>query len=230
MRNQRPHNQHYIGAEIPNNAIAPNHPAPMPRPAPVSDHSMADMRLQSFERITASRRAIELDQQNAFQFHIPRQVTVPAGSTIVSLPITIGADGDFLMEKVMISFTLSQSATDASGTAPNPYYKKPSLTLKVTDKGRGNLLTDSFVPVELIATPGIIDSTQVTPTSGTAYTLQNSNQLIYPFKWKYYFKATSTILIEILNLAPALPSTAPIPTANDCVLKIDLYGTKILRA
>ncbi len=203
---------------------SPNAIRPAMQTKPLSEQEKGVMRQNAFSRVQESRRLTMLDQENAFDFHIPKSLIVKAGSQIVSLPIVFGADGDFLMESVTIDFTIPQ---DSNG-GTNSYYKKPSVSMSASDQGRGIVLTDSFVPLHLIASSGIVDATLITPASGSPYSISNSSSMSQPFKWKYFFKATSTLKLEFINLSPI--ATGADNTANDVLVNINLFGKKVLRA
>lgn len=157
----------------------------------------------AMNRTIAERESIIADQVNAYQFIYPRtNINVPAGGQTVQVPIVIGADADFLIRRMLLSFTL-------------PTNKTPSVKVQITDKGRGIKLTDDFVNVHLIATPGYLDS--YLPFEGATERVANSPSLYIPYKLTYFMRRTATLLLEFQNS----------DSTDDCVVNIAFDGTKI---
>jgi hypothetical protein len=157
----------------------------------------------AMHRTVAERDAIIADQANAYQFIYPRtNINVPAGGQTVQVPIVIGADADFLIRRILMSFTL-------------PEEKIPSVKVMITDKGRGVKLTDDFVDVHLISTPGYLDA--YLPFVGATEKVANSPSLYIPYKFTYFMRRTATLLLEFQNS----------DSNNDCIVNIAFDGTKI---
>jgi len=147
------------------------------------------LREQATQKARATRDASIALQQEAYPFFIPlNNITVPANNVNLSQALTVGSDGDFL-----IHYITGDIEPSAGGLS--------TISVRITDQGRGNNITEGYVNANLFLSPGI-----------------RTNQLQMPWKFRYLVRATSTLQLDFLNIDVA-----------DRVINITFYGQKILR-
>jgi len=157
------------------------------------------LRNEALSRTNAQRAAAMANQENEYRFnYVVPTVSVPANNVVTPVTLQIGADGDFFLKAITGSF---QNATGA-GVNSNK-----TVSVRITDQGRGNLLTDGFCPLWLFLTPGLL-----------------TDQLFFPYKFDYIFKRTATILLEFVSSAVAVA-----PAFENSTVNIVLHGRKVLR-
>jgi hypothetical protein len=138
--------------------------------------SLADLRGNVFAKANAHKDSLIATQENCMQFIIPRDIQVPPNGVTTSLSIVVGADADFEMRKLTASFSVPTNPA-------SPMVNRPTIKVRITDKASGKLLTDGFVDLNLIASPGF-----------------EGNPLYFPYKFAHYFRRSQTILIELQNI------------------------------
>ena len=128
-------------------------------------------------------------QVNKYGFLYALNVPVANNGTLAAV-LTIEEDADFLVEKFTgsaygptdvngIRQLASATDFDLAGTAAG--YADRGLTVKMTDSGSGRVLSNGYVPVETILTPGYGIS------------------LFTPFNFKYWIRKSSKILFDFRN-------------------------------
>ncbi|HEX3100395.1 MAG TPA: hypothetical protein VHQ01_01310 [Pyrinomonadaceae bacterium] len=154
-------------------------------------------------------RSVEIEAQDhrdkqayRYKFIFPQSVAVPNNGQR-AFQIVVDADADFYAERLTGS---ALGPTDASGvrllTMPTQFplvgasgvgYADRGLMVSIKDGGSRIDLTDGFVPLELIFTPGY--------DIGTFY---------IPFPFKYYVRRNSKIVFTFINRDKAVdPSQTP---------------------
>lgn len=140
------------------------------------------------EQIETELRTIAKKQRGQFHRLYAGSCVVPGGGTN-QIEIQIDGDGDFLAHHLS---GIAAGPVDANG---RPQAAPPSafggltatrgLQVSITDRGSGRNLTNGFVDVALLFTPGY----------GTAAT--NQGQIMGPLvPWRYLFERTSLIRFE----------------------------------
>ena len=132
--------------------------------------NLAELRDRALKNSMARTQASKALQENEYDHFLPlSNIVVPAGNGITSASVTITQDGDFRIKEILGSFEKS------AGVAP-------TISVRISDQGRGNTIIQGFAPLHLLLTPGEI-----------------SNPRYYPQKLKYTFSRSSTILFEFTN-------------------------------
>ena len=140
-----------------------------------------------FEHLIADLTKKLNDQLAKYPFDYGAAFVVPASGS-ATVQITIEADADFAMSKMMGRFF---GPCDANGIVvpgandfPNPAnvnLASSGLSIKITDQGAGRTLTSDFVPVELLFSPGY-------------------DTVMYDsLPWAYTFRRQSVVQMEFRN-------------------------------
>lgn len=128
-------------------------------------------------------------QLNKYGFIYALNVPVANNTTLPAI-LTIEEDADFLCEKITGSaygptdvngIRQNAGATDFDLAGTTAGYADRGLTMRITDSGTGRVLTNGFVPVETVLTPGY----------GIA--------LFTPFLYKYWVKRNSKLQFDLRN-------------------------------
>lgn len=115
----------------------------------------------------ANRRKVEQP------YELSAELTCAPNGIVTTNSLLIPANGDFLMEGYNVSYE-----HDGSG--------KPTLQLKLTDENGNVPFSPDMVPIELVATPGMI--------------VANVPPVRYGMRpWTYLLSAKSALRIEVRN-------------------------------
>lgn len=157
--------------------------------------ALSQLRKDIFQGANKEKAILLEKQTNCMQYLIARnQIQVPANGVTTSLSIVIGNDADFELKKLLASYTIPTNVL-------SPYANRPSIQIRITDKASGKLLTDGFVDLNLIATPGYF-----------------GNTLFFPYKFSHFFRRSQTVLIELQNLDTNNGAyTAPAQSVSLCL-------------
>lgn len=128
-------------------------------------------------------------QVNKYGFFYALNIPVANNTTLPAI-LTIDEDADFMCEKITgsaygptdvngVRQTASATIFPLAGTTLG--YADRGLTVKVTDTGAGRVLTNGFVPLETILTPGY----------GVA--------MFTPFLFKYFVRRNSKLQFDLRN-------------------------------
>ncbi len=182
--------------------------APKTNPNPPDPSSPAPEYRNAAETIRIEAQDIRDKQAYKYNFTFPQSVAVPNNGQR-AFQIVVDADADFYAERLTGS---ALGPTDQNGVRlagqqaaaqnPNvpaqptnfPYigtttgYADRGLTVKITDGGSRVTLTDGFVPLELIFTPGY--------DIGTFH---------IPFPFKYLIRRTAKLVMTFANRDRAVP-------------------------
>jgi len=119
--------------------------------------------------------------KHQYIYGITGSLTTVLGANVAGIfTLTIEQGTDFKSDAMLIS-AFSVDAVNAT-SFPTPgaaTFACRGLQMRITDAGAGRELTNNFLPLELIATPGYGVS------------------LIKEFAWKYLFKRTSVIRFDV---------------------------------
>lgn len=147
------------------------------------------LRQRAIEKAHAIRDAKLALQSEQYNFFIPLTgVTVLADSVNTPASVQIGSDGDFAIKKITGDFVPNASSLC-------------TISVKISDQGRGNNLTEGYVPLNLFLSPG-----------------SSTNALFFAWDFNYILRATSTLQLDFLNT----------DTSNRAV-NLLFFGEKILR-
>lgn len=144
------------------------------------------MKNESVAQEAAHFRSVQV---NKYGFFYALNVPVANNTTLPAI-LTIEEDADFMVEKITgsaygptdvngIRQTASATVFPLAGTTVG--YADRGLTVKVTDTGAGRVLTNGFVPVETILTPGY----------GVA--------MFTPFLYKNFIRKNSKLQFDLRN-------------------------------
>lgn len=142
------------------------------------------------EQIETELRTIAKKQRGQFHRMYGGSCVVPGGGTN-HIEIQIDGDGDFLVHHLA---GLAAGPTDANGRPGGASdfggaTATRGLQVSITDRGSGRNLTNGFVDVALLFTPGY--------GSGE----NNQGQIMGPLvPWRYLFERTSLIRFEFRSL------------------------------
>lgn len=130
-----------------------------------------------------------LIQVNKYSYTYTLSGIIPANTT-APLILAIEQDADFCIEKItgsvygpvaLVTGIPSGGATDFDMPGTSTGFACRGLTVKITDTGAGRELTNGFVPVENILTPGYGD------------------QFYQPYRLNYMVKRSSKLRFDFRN-------------------------------
>lgn len=173
-------------------------------------------------------------QAYKYNFTFPQAIAVPNNGQR-AFQITVDADADFYAERLTgsalgpcdtsgIRYAGQQSAADNPNVPPQPTnfpyigtttgYADRGLMVEIKDGGSRINLTDGFVPLELLFTPGY--------DIGTFY---------IPFPFKYYVRRSAKLVFNFSNrdkAAPAAVAGYNTPPFLYHFVSVALNGSKFL--